>query len=206
MKKKYKKSKKYTLKRTRKGGNENQNNVIKPYISKILPDTTISIIYPNNRIISGLNRNDYLFRKPTFLLQIETNFDSKSLIIYNENNELCYINTMFYIAPNLYFSRNKVIGNSGYFASMTNILFYVFLSNVILFDGNILKLNDNTYTNEKNDIILNTGTFEPVVSGDIFNILDSWRKNEILIMEGKYYLIRKGLNVTKSIFDVCTIM
>jgi len=198
-----KRSKKYTLKRQRKEGN---NNVIKPYISKILPDIIISIIYPNNRIISGLNRNDYLFRKPTFLLQIETNFDSKSLIIYNEDNDLCYINTMFYIAPNIYFSRNKVIGNSGYFSSMTNILFYVFLSNVILFDGNILKLNDNTYTTEKNDIIMNTGTFEPVVSGDVFNILDSWRKNEILKMEGKYYLIRKGVNVTKSIFDICTVM
>jgi len=149
-------------------------------------DLEMMIIYPNNvtQIVSGFfknNNHDVDFNFP-FYIQENSDIVSKNIKIIDENQNIRKINLFFYVKPNIYFSVRKIIFNSGVLATYTNVIFYSLLSDVILIDEetNALKINENTYTERKNSILLNTGTYSPLTNGPIFDILEHWRSMEII--------------------------
>jgi hypothetical protein len=174
----------------------------------VVNDLEMVIIYPNNvkEIVSGFfknNNHDAEFHFP-FYIQVNSDILSKSIKIMDENQNVRKINLFFYVKPNIYFSVRKVIFNSGVLATYTNVIFYSLLTDVILIDEetNALKINENTYTERKNSILLNNGTYEPLTKGPVFNILEHWRNMEIIKLNLKMKIVEKSFDVG---LKLCTI-
>lgn len=171
-------------------------------------DLEIVVIYPNNvkKIVSGFfknNNHDAEFHFP-FYIQENSDIVSKNIKIIDENQNIRKINLFFYVKPNIYFSVRKVIFNSGVLATYTNVIFYSLLSDVILIDEetNALKINENTFTERKNSILLNTGTYTPLTNGPIFDILEHWRNMEIIKLNVKMKIVEKTFDIGLELCNI----